>query len=93
MGKPCVRFKTLEDLPIDLIGEAVARTTVDELVEQYETSRAQTAERRRTSRRRDSKGGPLEPSPGGLTPRRGCLSLDRYRRDLGWRGDALYELP
>ena len=43
MGKSCVRFKNLEDLPMDLIGETVARTTVDEFVERYEVSRAQTA--------------------------------------------------
>ena len=46
MGKSCVRFKSLEDLPIGLIGEAVARTTVDEFIERYEASRAQTAKDR-----------------------------------------------
>ena len=48
MGKSCVRFKSLEDLPMDLIGEAVARTTVDEFVERYEASRARTAKRKRS---------------------------------------------
>ena len=47
MGKSCVRFKGLEDLPLDLIGEAVARTTVDEFIERYEASRAETSKRRR----------------------------------------------
>ena len=46
MGKSCVRFKSLEDLPIDLIGAAVARTTVDEFIKRYEVSRAQTARRK-----------------------------------------------
>jgi uncharacterized protein YdhG (YjbR/CyaY superfamily) len=46
MGKSCVRFKKLEDLPIDLIGETVARTTVDEFIERYEASRTRTAKRR-----------------------------------------------
>ena len=39
MGKSCVRFKKLEDLPLDLIGKAIARTSVDEFVGMYEASR------------------------------------------------------
>lgn len=39
MGKSCVRFKSLESLPVDLIGEAIARTTVAEYIRIYEESR------------------------------------------------------
>ena len=39
MGKSCVRFKKLEDLPVDLIGQAIARTSAVEFIERYETSR------------------------------------------------------
>ena len=39
MGKSCVRFKKLEDLPIDLVGKAIARTSVPEFIERYEVSR------------------------------------------------------
>ena len=39
MGKSCVRFKKLDDLPLDLVAEAIRRTPVDELIEQYESSR------------------------------------------------------
>ena len=39
MGKSCVRFKTLDDLPIDLIGEAVARTPVASYIQLYESAR------------------------------------------------------
>ncbi len=35
MGKSCVRFKRLEDLPVEVIGEAIARTPVDEFVAMY----------------------------------------------------------
>jgi hypothetical protein len=35
MGKSCVRFKKLEDLPLDLIGETVAATSKDELIKMY----------------------------------------------------------
>ena len=49
MGKSCLRFKRLEDLPLDLVGEAIARTTVDEFIERYEASRRLT---KSSSRRR-----------------------------------------
>jgi len=40
LGKSCVRFKRLDDLPLDLVGEAVARTTVEGFIAQYERNRA-----------------------------------------------------
>ena len=39
MGKSCVRFRSLDDLPLDLVGEAVARTAVDDYIALYETAR------------------------------------------------------
>lgn len=39
MGKSCIRFKRLEDLPLDLIGRAVARVSVDTYLRHYEASR------------------------------------------------------
>ncbi len=32
MGKSCVRFKSIEQLPLDLIGETIAATSVDDLI-------------------------------------------------------------
>lgn len=39
MGKSCVRFKSLEDLPMELIGKAIAHTLVPEFIAGYEDSR------------------------------------------------------
>ena len=39
MGKSCVRFKKLDDLPLDLIGQAIAATSVAEFIARYEESR------------------------------------------------------
>ena len=39
MGKACVRFKSMQDLPIDLVGEAIALTPVAGFIERYELSR------------------------------------------------------
>jgi hypothetical protein len=33
MGKSCVRFKKLEDLPLELIGQVIARTPVKKYIE------------------------------------------------------------
>lgn len=41
MGKSCVRFKRLEDLPLDVIGQTIARTTLKDFLRQYEASRRQ----------------------------------------------------
>ncbi len=42
MGKSCVRFKKLDDLPMDVIGQAIAKTTPAEWIEIYEESRKKT---------------------------------------------------
>jgi hypothetical protein len=39
MGKSCVRFKKLEDLPLDVIGQAIARVPVDKYIKAYEDAR------------------------------------------------------
>ena len=39
MGKSCVRFKNLDQLPLDLIGEVIAQTPVEDFLDQYRTSR------------------------------------------------------
>lgn len=40
MGKSCVRFRSLDDLPLDLIGRTIASTSVDEFIRTYEHSRS-----------------------------------------------------
>ena len=39
MGKSCVRFKTLDDIPLEAIGRFVGATTVEEYIALYEASR------------------------------------------------------
>ena len=39
MGKSCVRFRSLDDLPLDLVGEVVARTPVEDFISRYEAAR------------------------------------------------------
>jgi uncharacterized protein YdhG (YjbR/CyaY superfamily) len=40
MGKSCVRFKTADDLPLDVIGKTIAATPVKTFIERYERVRA-----------------------------------------------------
>lgn len=39
MGKGCIRFRTLEDLPLDAIGDAIAGVPVDRFVEYFANAR------------------------------------------------------
>lgn len=40
VGKSCVRFKKIEDLPVDLIGETIASLSVDSFIGVYQAARA-----------------------------------------------------
>ena len=51
MGKACVRFKTIDDLPLELIGEVIARTPAPEYIAAYEAAREQMASNRKGRRR------------------------------------------
>jgi hypothetical protein len=39
MGACCVRFRKLDDLPLDAIGRIVARVTPEKYIEVYKASR------------------------------------------------------
>lgn len=43
MGKSCVRFRKLEDLPLDAIGQIIAGIPPDDFIAQYEASRRKEA--------------------------------------------------
>lgn len=49
MGKSCIRFKALADLPLDVIGDAIARVSVDEYIAVYERARGLTSGARTVS--------------------------------------------
>jgi hypothetical protein len=63
MGKSCVRFKTPDDLPLDVIGDLVSRVPMEKWISLYEQSRKQA----RTSRPARAAGGTRA---GGATARR-----------------------
>jgi len=39
LGKSCVRFKTADDLPLDVIGKTIAATPVKAFIEKYKKAR------------------------------------------------------
>lgn len=39
MGKSCVHFRKLDNLPLDLVGEVIRRCSVEQYIERYEMSR------------------------------------------------------
>ena len=56
MGKSCVRFRTLDDLPLDLIGEAVGKTPMEDWIKVYEASRRPRKRRGASKSRKTKKG-------------------------------------
>jgi len=50
MGGCCVHFKKLDDLPLDVVGDTIARVAGDEYVERYETSRTKKNPKKKTKK-------------------------------------------
>ncbi|MFG0284621.1 MAG: DUF1801 domain-containing protein [Phycisphaerales bacterium JB039] len=46
MGKSCVRFKKLEDVPLDVVGKVIKRTSARKLIKLYEANLPATARKR-----------------------------------------------
>ncbi len=55
MGKSCVRVKTLEDVPLDVLGKAIKRVTVKKFVASYEKARDETWSPKRAAKKKASK--------------------------------------
>lgn len=51
MGKSCIRFKKLEDVPLDVVGEAVRRVPVKAYIEHYESVIKQSGTRKSAARK------------------------------------------
>ena len=52
MGKSCVRFKKLEDVPLKVIGDAVKRVPMKKYIKQYEAQLQQTAAGKKTAKKK-----------------------------------------
>jgi len=50
MGGSCVHFKKLEDLPLDVVGNTIARVAVDKYVERYQSTRTKREPKRKSKR-------------------------------------------
>jgi len=45
MGKSCLRFKSLDDIPLDVVGQVIASTPMEKYIDIYKKSRARPAGR------------------------------------------------
>ena len=52
MGKACIRFKKLDDLPLEVIGKAIARAPIKEFVSHYESFMQESGRRKKKARAR-----------------------------------------
>jgi hypothetical protein len=50
MGKACIRFKRLDDLPLEVVGEAIRRVPARTYIEEYEKARRLTVSNRDSSK-------------------------------------------
>jgi hypothetical protein len=50
IGKSCVRFRRIDDLPLDVIGETIARADLDTFVAYYEQARGSSRQTRAAGR-------------------------------------------
>jgi len=66
MGKSCVRFKKLEDLPLDVIGEAIKRVPARKYIEHCESALKTT--NKRASKSADKAGKSEESASSGKSP-------------------------
>ena len=63
IGKSCVRFRTLDDLPLDVIAETIADLPMNDYIALYERSRLQSKESQRRAAKNVAK------KPGARTAR------------------------
>ena len=55
MGKSCVRFKKLEDVPLKVIGDAVKHVPMKKYIKQYEKQLQQSSAGKKTAKKKASK--------------------------------------
>jgi hypothetical protein len=55
MGKACVRFKCLEDVPLEVIGQVIARTPVADYIARIESLRNSTSPKSNRPKTRNAK--------------------------------------
>lgn len=53
IGKACVRFRTLEELPLDVVGNAIGALTIEEFIAMHEQSASLRKARGRRNRSAD----------------------------------------
>lgn len=86
MGKACVRFRALEDLPLDVIGDVIARVSVDEYLAAYERARGLT------SKARANGAGPIrQPAAGNAPAKKKAAPARKVAKKVGAKKKARLE--
>ncbi len=69
MGKSCVRFRSIDDVPLEVVGQAIAKVGVDGYIASYEAVRAQTkAGKKSPTKKSPAKKSPTKKSPTKKSP-------------------------
>lgn len=86
MGKACIRFKRIEDVALDVVGEAIRRVSARMFIDAYEASRAVVQGRATSgpsSRSGKSKAGPASKKPGVGSVREAAKARTRVMKGKG----------
>ena len=59
MGKSCIRFKKIEDVPLNVIGQMVKRTSVKKFIANYETAIKKTTKQKPVTKATNAKKKPI----------------------------------
>lgn len=51
MGKSCIRFKKIEDVPLDVVGDAIKRAKLKQFIDHYESAIKTTSKRPATAKK------------------------------------------
>jgi hypothetical protein len=68
MGKACIRFRKIEDLPLDVIGKAIKRMPVKKLIAQYEAVLGRPRGKNKPSAKPAAKKAPTKRGPAKKMP-------------------------
>jgi hypothetical protein len=91
MGKSCLRWKTLDELPLDVVADAVAAVGVDDFIAIYEASmrmRAKPARSTAPKKAAPKKAAPKKAAPKRVTPKGAAHKNADDKKAIGEKAGA-----
>ena len=78
MGKSCVRIRTIDDVPLDVLARAIKRATLKKFIASYESARDATPSARRKAAKKTTK---KKPQPERASSKKAAHEEGRLEED------------